>query len=173
MTNTIILENIKHIWNLKMGNNYFVHQLAKVHTQSIGNSTEIWQFTVVLEKAKIGSNCNINCHCFIENDVVLGDNVTVKSGVYLWDGVRVGNNSFIGPNVTFINDKYPVSKQLPNYFLETIIEDNVSIGAGATIMGGIKIGKGSIIGAASFLNRDVPPNTLWFGHPAKYIRDLD
>lgn len=149
-----------------------IHNLSDVKTKHIGEGTNIWQYVVVLEKAVIGKNCNINCHCFIENDVTIGDNATIKSGVYLWDGLRIGNNVFIGPNVTFINDKYPRSKEYPDKFLQTIIEDGVSIGAGSIIMGGIKIGKNAMIGAGSLVTKDVPLNQLWYGNPAKYIRDI-
>lgn len=149
-----------------------IHELAEVKSKRIGDGTQIWQFVVVLEKAKVGNNCNINCHCFIENDVIIGDNVTIKSGVYLWDGIRIKDKVFIGPNVTFINDKIPRSKQYPKKFLVTIIEEGASIGAGSTIMGGIKIGKNAVIGAASFVNKNVPDNTMWFGNPAKQIKEL-
>ena len=154
-----------------MGNS-FIHKLTDVKSKDIGHNTKIWQYVVVLEKAKIGNNCNINCHCFIENDVIIGNNVTIKSGVYLWDGIRIEDNVFIGPNVTFINDKQPRSKQYPEKFLQTVIEEDASIGAGSTIMGGIKIGKNAVIGAASFVNINVPANTMWFGNPAKQIREL-
>lgn len=155
-----------------MKNKYLIHPLADVKSKYIGDNTQIWQFTVVLEKATIGSNCNINCHCFIENDVIIGNNVTVKSGVYLWDGLRIGNNVFIGPNVTFVNDKYPHSKQYPDEFLSTIIEDNVSIGAGTVILGGIKLCNGCMIGAGSVVTKSVNAQTLWYGNPAKLIKDL-
>ncbi len=155
-----------------MENNIYIHPNADVKTKNIGAGTKIWQFTVILEGAIIGSNCNINCHCFIENDVVIGNNVTIKSGVYLWDGLRIGDNVFIGPNVTFINDKFPRSKIYPEKFLETIILEGVSIGAGSIIMGGIKIGKNSMIGAGSLVTRDIPDNQLWYGNPAKFIREL-
>jgi len=148
----------------------FIHELADVKTVRIGARTKIWQFTIILENAVIGKNCNINCHCFIENDVIIGDDVTVKSGNYLWDGLRIGNSVFIGPNVTFINDKYPRSKQYPDEFLPTIIEDGVSIGAGSTIMGGIVIGRNSMIGAGSLVLTSVRENSLYYGHPAKYIK---
>lgn len=152
--------------------NNFIHHLADVKSKDIGRDTKIWQFVVVLEKAKVGNNCNINCHCFIENDVIIGDNVTIKSGVYLWDGIRIKDKVFIGPNAIFINDKIPRSKHYPEKFLETIIEEGASIGAGSTIMGGIKIGKNAVIGAASFVNKNVPDNTMWFGIPAKQIKEL-
>ena len=75
----------------------FIHPLADVkNLNSIGKGTYIWQFCVILEKAVIGSNCNINALCLIEDDVVIGNDVTVKSGVQLWDGMRVNDNVFIG-----------------------------------------------------------------------------
>ena len=73
-----------------------VHPLADVQSTKIGTGTTIWQFSVVLSGAKIGQNCNINALTLIENDVVLGDNVTVKSGVQIWDGLRVEDNVFTG-----------------------------------------------------------------------------
>ena len=102
--------------------NYKIHHLSEVQTSQIGNNTTIWQFTIVLGGAKIGENCNINCHCFVENEVVIGDNVTVKSGVYLWDGLTIEDDVFIGPNVTFTNDKYPRSKQYLPQVLKTTIK---------------------------------------------------
>jgi len=74
---------------------FFIHPLADVQTEEIGIETKIWQFSIVLKKAKIGKNCNVNSHTFIENDVVIGDNVTVKCGVYLWDGLKIEDNVFI------------------------------------------------------------------------------
>lgn len=153
-------------------NDNYIDPLSDVKSTQIGEGTYIWQFTVVLAQAQIGKNCNINCHCFIENDVVIGSNVTVKSGVYLWDGLHIGDNVFIGPNVTFINDKIPRSKKYPEKFLTTIIEDGASIGAGSIIMGGIKIGQNSMIGAGSLVTKNVPANQLWYGNPAKFIKEL-
>jgi len=153
-------------------NDKFEHPLSDIKSTKIGEGTYIWQFSVVLAQAQIGSNCNINCHCFIENDVIIGNNVTVKSGVYLWDGLRIGNDVFIGPNATFINDKVPRSKQYPKKFLETIIEDGASIGAGSIVMGGVTIGKNSMIGAGSLVTKNVPADQLWYGNPAKFIKEL-
>ncbi|NMB64867.1 MAG: N-acetyltransferase [Spirochaetes bacterium] len=116
-----------------------IHPTADVQTENIGNRTQIWQYVVILPGAKIGKNCNINAHCFIENDVIIGDNVTVKCGVYLWDGLVIEDNVFIGPNVSFTNDKYPRSKKYPERFDKIIIKKGASIGAGAVILGGITI----------------------------------
>ncbi len=149
-----------------------IHPTAEVQTDQIGEDTQIWQFCVILRGAKIGSNCNINFNVFIENDVVIGNNVTIKSGVQLWDGLRVENNVFIGPNVNFTIDKYPRSKQYPEQFTQTIIKEGASIGAGAVILSGITIGENSMIGAGSVVTKNIPNNELWFGNPAKYIKDI-
>lgn len=146
--------------------NYKIHPLSDVQTQKIGSETLIWQFVVILPNAKIGSNCNINCHVFIENDVVIGDNVTIKAGVQVWDGVTIEDNVFVGPNVTFTNDLVPRSKQHPDEFRKTIIKKGASIGANATILSGIEIGQYTLIGAGSVITKSIPPNTLWYGNPA-------
>lgn len=144
-----------------------IHPLADVHTKNIGKDTKIWQFCVVLEKAKIGSNCNINAQCLIENEVVIGDNVTIKSGVQVWDGVRLEDNAFIGPNVTFTNDLAPRSKQYPDSFLKTVVQKNASIGANSTIIAGINVGQNAMIGAGSVVTKDVPEYGLVYGNPAR------
>ena len=145
-----------------------IHPSADVQSNKVGKDTIIWQFVVVLPKAKIGENCNINCHVFIENDVLIGNNVTVKSGVQLWDGITLEDNVFIGPNVTFTNDLLPRSKVYPSEFLRTVIKNGASIGANATIIGGVKIGSNAMIGAGSVVTKDIPENTLWYGNPAKH-----
>jgi acetyltransferase-like isoleucine patch superfamily enzyme len=144
-----------------------IHPSAEVKSTSIGRSTYIWQFSVVLAGATIGDYCNINCHTFIENDVVIGDYVTVKSGVYLWDGITVANHVFIGPNVTFTNDLFPRSKVYPDQFQRTLIGEGASIGANATIIGGVTIGRYALIGAGSLVTKDVPDFALVYGSPGK------
>lgn len=146
--------------------NYKTHPLSDVQTENIGDETLIWQFVVILPNAKIGSNCNINCHVFIENDVVIGDNVTIKSGVQVWDGVTIEDNVFVGPNVTFTNDLVPRSKQHLEKARRTIIKKGASIGANATILSGIEIGQYAFIGAGSVITKSILPNTLWYGNPA-------
>ena len=150
-----------------------IHKTAEVYTTDIGLDTMVWQFSVILQGAVIGNNCNINCHTFIEGDVKLGDNVTIKSGVYLWSGITLENNVFIGPNATFTNDKYPKSKDYPLEFQRTIVKENASIGANATILGGITIGKGALIGAGSVVTKSVPDKELWIGNPARFVRVLE
>lgn len=108
----------------------FFHALSDVQSTAIGAGTRVWQYVVVLPGAQIGQDCNICSHSLIENDVVIGDRVTVKSGVQLWDGLRVADDVFIGPNVTFTNDKLPRSKQYPQRFAETTVMAGASIGGG-------------------------------------------
>lgn len=144
----------------------FIHSLSDVQSKNIGNETKVWQFTTVLPGARIGNNTNINANCFIENDVVIGDNVTVKSGVQLWDGIVVEDDVFIGPNVTFTNDIRPRSKHYPVEFSKTIIHRGASIGANSTVLGGLTIGSFAMIGAGSVVTKDVPKNELWYGNPA-------
>ena len=149
-----------------------IHQLADCKAY-IPETTNVWQFCVVLPGAKIGNNCNICSHCFIENDVKIGDNVTVKCGVQLWDGIELEDNVFIGPNVTFTNDRFPRSKHYPEAFARTVVHKGASIGAGAVILCGIEIGENAMIGAGSVVTKIVPANEVWFGNPAKFVRRLD
>lgn len=144
-----------------------IHPLADVQSSKIGLTTRIWQFVVVLPEAVIGEECNICSHCLIENDVVIGNRVTIKSGVQLWDGLRVEDDVFIGPNVTFTNDKKPRSKKYPTEFERTVIGKGASIGAGAVVLPGLTIGEGAMIGAGSVVTKDVAPFTTVYGNPAK------
>lgn len=150
-----------------------IHNLADVQTEHIGKDTNVWQFCVILPKAKIGSNCNICANVFIENDVTIGNNVTVKCGVQLWDGITVDDDVFIGPNVTFTNDLYPRSKQYPEKFYKTVIKKGASIGANATIICGITIGENAMIGAGSVVTKDVPAGELWVGNPARFVKIIE
>jgi len=147
-----------------------IHPSSDVQSDHIGPNTTVWQFVVILKGAQIGDHSNICSHCFIENDVKIGDRVTVKCGVQLWDGTVVEDDVFIGPNVTFSNDKYPRSKQYPPAFSKTIVQQGASIGANATILPGINIGKHALIGAGSVVTKDVPDYALVIGNPAKFVR---
>ncbi len=147
--------------------NYFVHPTADVQSTHIGDSTRIWQYSVVLPGAKIGAEVNVCSHCLIENDVVVGDRVTIKSGIQLWDGLRIGDDVFLGPNVTFTNDKFPRSKVYPDQFLQTKIENGASIGGGAVILPGVTVGLGSMVGAGAVVTKSVPPYAIVTGCPAR------
>jgi UDP-2-acetamido-3-amino-2,3-dideoxy-glucuronate N-acetyltransferase len=155
-----------------MNNNiFFSHEHALVEPGAeIGDRTRIWAFTHVLAGARIGADCNICDHVFIENDVIVGDRVTIKCGVQLWDGIRLADDVFIGPNATFTNDLFPRSKKYPESFLQTHIQSGASIGANATILAGLTIGEKAMVGAGSVVTKDVPPYAIVVGNPARIIR---
>lgn len=149
-----------------------IHKLADCQAP-VPESTNIWQFCVVLPGAKIGENCNICSHCFIENEAVIGNNVTIKNGVQIWDGITIGDNVQIGANVTFTNDKYPRAKN-PNWILEkTTIKRGASIGAGSAIGCGITIGENAMIGMGSVVTHDVPAGEVWVGNPAHFLKKIE
>ena len=145
---------------------YFKHPTALVESKQIGPRTRIWAFTHVLAGAVIGADCNICDHVFIENDVRIGDRVTIKCGVQLWDGVVLEDDTVIGPNATFTNDDFPRSKKPPQEFLKTIIQAGASIGANATLLPGITVGRNAMVGAGAVVTQDVPANALVVGNPA-------
>jgi acetyltransferase-like isoleucine patch superfamily enzyme len=150
---------------------YFQHAAAIVESREIGDGTRIWAWAHILPGARIGPDCNICDHTFIENDVIVGARVTIKSGVQLWDGIRIEDDVFIGPNATFTNDPFPRSKQYlnPEEMPRTVIKRGASIGANATILPGITVGEGAMIGAGAVVTRDVPPNSVLAGNPGRII----
>jgi UDP-2-acetamido-3-amino-2,3-dideoxy-glucuronate N-acetyltransferase len=157
-----------------MNKKNFVHGHAIVESGAvIGENIRIWAFVHVLSGAKIGSDCNICDHVFIENDVVIGDRVTIKCGVQIWDGIALEDDVFIGPNVTFCNDKFPRSKVYLSEFLKTIVKTKASIGANTPILPGLTIGSGAMIAAGAVVTKNVPPNALMVGNPAKLIKIMD
>jgi acetyltransferase-like isoleucine patch superfamily enzyme len=150
----------------------FIHALADVSAVDIGSGTRVWQFVVIFPRAKIGVDWNICSHCLVENDVVIGDRVTIKSGVQLWDGLQVGDDVFIGPNVTFTNDKYPRSRNVDFKVLTTRIESGACIGGGATLLPGVRVGAAAFVGAGAVVTKDVDPGDTVVGNPAKSIGNL-
>lgn len=151
----------------------FVHPQGICESPHVGAGTRIWAFAHVLPGARIGADCNICDHVFIENDVVVGDRVTIKSGVQLWDGVRLADDVFVGPNVSFTNDPFPRSRQWPDSYAQTVVGAGASIGAGAVILPGRHIGRGAMVGAGSVVTREVPPNAVVAGNPARIISYSD
>lgn len=144
-----------------------IHPLSDCKNNHIPESTNIWQYCVVLPDARIGENCNICSHCLIENKVKIGDNCTIKSGVQIWDGIELEDNVMIGANVSFTNDLYPRSKNKDWAELPTKVCKGASIGAGSTVLPGITIGEYAMIGVGSVVTKDIPAFTLWFGNPAQ------
>jgi acetyltransferase-like isoleucine patch superfamily enzyme/dTDP-4-dehydrorhamnose 3,5-epimerase-like enzyme len=146
-----------------------IHATADVRTEHVGDGTRIWQYCVVLPGARIGARCNLCSHCFVENDVVVGDDVTIKNGVQLFDGMRVESGVFIGPNVTFTNDPWPRSGRRPGTFAQLRVRRGASIGANATILPGLTIGEHAMVGAGAVVTRSVPPHAIVAGNPARIV----
>ena len=148
---------------------YFIDRSADVQSTQIGPDSAIWQYVVVLPGASIGADCNICSHCFIESDVLVGDRVTIKSGVQLWNGITIEDDVFIGPNATFANDKFPRSKLHLAQPVRTVIRKGASIGAGAVILPGLTIGENTMIGAGAVVTKSVPLNAIVTGNPARVV----
>jgi UDP-2-acetamido-3-amino-2,3-dideoxy-glucuronate N-acetyltransferase len=146
---------------------FWAHPNALVETNRIGKGTRIWAFAHILPGAVIGKDCNICDQSFIENDVVIGDRVTIKCGVQLWDGLTLEDDVFVGPNATFTNDSFPRSKQYPQTFDRTLLCKGVSIGANATLLPGLTIGQYAMVGAGAVVTKDVPPFAIVVGNPAQ------
>jgi acetyltransferase-like isoleucine patch superfamily enzyme len=144
-----------------------IHPTAEVAAKKLGKDCRVWQATIILEGAAIGDDVNICSHCFIENEVVIGNRVTIKAGVQLWDGVSLEDDVFIGPNVTFTNDKYPRSKVYPEQYARTRVKRGASIGGGAVLLPGITIGENAMVAAGAVVTQSVPPHAIVKGNPAR------
>lgn len=152
---------------------YFAHELSVCESDNIGDGTRVWPFAHVLPGARVGADCNICDHVFIENDVVVGDRVTIKCGVQLWDGLRIEDDVFVGPNATFTNDKFPRSKEYPEKYEGTTIENGASVGANATILPGVRLGHHCMVGAGAVVTSNVPPKAIVMGNPARIVGYVD
>jgi acetyltransferase-like isoleucine patch superfamily enzyme len=149
--------------------NTCIHPQALVDRGAqIGARSRVWAFAHVLPGAVVGEDCNICDHTFIEGKVRLGNRVTLKCGVYLWDGLVLEDDVFVGPAAVFTNDMRPRSKQYPDAFPTTLLSRGCSIGAGAIILPGVTIGAWSMVGAGSVVTRDVAPHSLVVGSPARF-----
>lgn len=152
----------KNINNVKLGENVKIFDFVNLYGCSIGDNTKVGTFVEIQKNASIGKNCKISSHTFI------------------CEGVHIGNNVFVGHNVTFINDKHPraanpdgtMQTEADWKVIETFVKDGASIGSSSTIMCGITIGENAIVGAGAVVTKDVPPNTIVAGVPAKIIRKI-
>jgi acetyltransferase-like isoleucine patch superfamily enzyme len=149
--------------DVRLGKNVRLSKFINLYGCSIGDNTKIGSFVEVQKNAVIGSNCKISSHTFICEGVIIKDNI------------------FIGHNVTFINDTYPRATN-PDGSLQTdadwsveptTVENGASIGSSSTILSNVTIGENSIVGAGSVVTKDVPPDTIVAGNPAKILRSIN
>ena len=154
---------------------YFVHPQGLCESEHVGAGTRVCAFAHVLPGARVGGECNFCDNVFIEGGAIVGDRVTLKCGVQLWDGVELEDDVFVGPNATFTNDRFPRSKHHPEAYARTIVRRGASIGANATILPGIVIGQNAMVGAGAVVTSSVPPNAIVVGNPARiagYVNDI-
>jgi UDP-2-acetamido-3-amino-2,3-dideoxy-glucuronate N-acetyltransferase len=150
------------------GSNPFVHPQAIVGDEvSLGKGTRVWAFAHIVSPASLGADCNICDHTFIEGDVRIGDRVTVKCGVSLWDGMTIENDVFIGPAAVFTNDQRPRSKKYPQQYPALVLKTGCTIGANSTTLPGLTIGCWAMVGAGAVVTRNVPDFALVMGNPAR------
>ena len=147
----------------------FIHPRAVCETMMVGSGTRIWGLTHVLKEAKIGMNCNIGEHVFIENKVQIGNGCTIKNGVAVWDQITLEDDVFVGPYVVFTNDLKPRAflKRGPVSYLPTLVKKGATLGANSTIICGVTIGEYAMIGAGTVVTKDVPPHGLVVGNPGR------
>jgi acetyltransferase-like isoleucine patch superfamily enzyme len=152
----------KNINNVKLGKDVKIFDFVNLYGCSIDDNSKVGTFVEIQKNASIGKNCKISSHTFI------------------CEGVHIGDNVFVGHNVTFINDKYPRSANPDGSMqteadwsvVETFVKNGASIGSSSTILCGVTIGENAIVGAGAVVTKDVPPNTVVAGVPAKVIKKL-
>lgn len=133
---------------------------------TIGRRFQCGHQVLIRAEVSIGDRCVVHHQCTLEGRIRIGDGVKIMAHVYVPSRTEIGNMVFIGPGCTFLNDKYPMRRAAPVAGVR--IEDHVCIGGGVTICPGVTIGRNSLIGAGSVVNKDVPPNTLAYGVPARH-----
>ena len=129
----------------------FVHDKGLCESDEVGPRTRVWAFAHVMRGAVVGAECNIGDHAFIEQGARIGNRVTVKNAVLVWDGVTVEDEVFLGPNMVFTNDLTP----------------RAAFGANATIVCGVTVGEHALVAAGSVVAADVPAYALVAGNPAR------
>lgn len=147
----------------------FVHALGFVESAEIGAGTRVWAFAHVMKGAKVGEKCNLGEHVFVEAGARVGNRVTVKNGISIWDKVEIADDVFLGPHMVFTNDLRPRSfvRHAGDELLPTRVEEGATIGAGAVLVCGITIGKFAFVAAGAVVTKDVPAYGLVKGNPAR------
>jgi UDP-2-acetamido-3-amino-2,3-dideoxy-glucuronate N-acetyltransferase len=159
------------VMNSEPRNAVFVHPHGLCESADVGDGTRVWAFAHVLSGAKVGRDCNICDHAYVEGGVTIGDRVTVKNRVLLFDGVTVEDDVFLGPAVVFTNDLRPRAaiKRSGAELFQTLVQTGATLGAGVTVVCGLTIGANAFIGAGAVVTRDVPAYGFVVGNPGRVI----
>lgn len=154
--------------------NIFIHPTAIISDNiKIGENTKIWVNVQVREGVTIGKNTIISKDVYIDHAVTIGDNCKIQNSVSVYNGVTIENSVFVGPNVSFTNDKIPRAFNTEWTITPTLVKNGASLGANSTIICGVTIGEYAMIAAGSVVTKDVPPYTLVMGNPAREISKID
>ena len=146
-----------------LGKEVYLAKFINLYGCKIGDRSRIGAFVEIQKNSQVGCDCKISSHSFI------------------CEGVTIGDRVFVGHNVIFINDKYPTAAKLDGSLkrdddwtcVPTLVAEGVSIGSGSTILCGITIGKGALIGAGSVVTQSIPPDQVWAGNPAYFLKAKD
>lgn len=153
----------------------YIHSSSIIDTNlsNIGQNTKIWAFSHICKNATIGNNCVIGEGVYIGPNVTIGNNCKIQNHSLIYEGLIIEDNVFIGPNVITTNDMFPQALgDWTHRFRKTIIKNNASICANSTIICGITIGEFSMIGAGSVVTKNIKPNYLAYGNPARHVRPI-
>jgi len=151
-------------------NHIFIHPTAEVcESAHIGSGTKIWNQAQIREGASLGKNCVISKNVYIDAGVLIGNDVKIQNNVNVYHGVVIEDEVFLGPSMTFTNDRFPRAFNSDFEVSETLVKRGASIGANAVIRCGIVIGEYAMIGSGSVVTKDVPPYALVFGNPARQV----
>ncbi len=152
----------------------YIHQSANISDNvSIGENTKVWINVQIREQASIGANSIISKDVYIDHGVKIGDRCKVQNSVSVYAGVTIKDDVFVGPNVSFTNDKIPRAFNQDWKITPTLVENGVSIGANATIVCGVTLGEYCMVAAGSVVTKDVPPFALVMGNPARVVGKID
>lgn len=152
----------------------FIDKSARVDSRAkIGDGTKIWMNVQIRENSLIGENCIISKDVYVDHGVIIGHGCKIQNAAQLYNGLTMGDNVFVGPCVSFTNDKIPRAFNESWKVTKTIVEDGVSIGANATILCGVRLGKFAMIAAGAVVTKDVTPFTLVRGNPAHFVCEID
>ncbi len=150
--------------------NAFIHPSAHVSDQAmIGEGTKVWINVQIRENVSIGTNCIISKDVYVDHGVQIGNNCKIQNSVSVYNGVTIEDDVFVGPNVSFTNDKVPRAFNANWKITPTLIKKGVSLGANSTVVCGVTVGKYAMVAAGSVVTKNVPAYALVLGNPAKLI----